>query len=149
MTVTSSTCITVTVMTVAVIAQRRTRADLWLGLRRRGARVVGPLIAPPGSGTRSPGIVAPAVLPGQLVEPRLEVGVERLVHRGQEVVELLGPAGAEMGDVMAGCASTQATASAASDMPASRGERAQGLDRGELALVPVAVLVALARRCRA
>ena len=48
-----------------------------------------------------------------------------------------------IGEVIAGLASTQATASSASDMPASCGERAERVDGVELALVPVAVLVAL------
>src|SRR6266508_2420861 len=45
----------------------------------------------PGAG-RSARVVAPAVLTGHLVEARLQRGVQRLLGRGQHVVELPGAA---------------------------------------------------------
>src|ERR1700675_2700572 len=139
MTVTSSTCMTVTVMTVAVIAQRRTAPICGSDSAAAVPASSVPLIAPPDRGTRSPGIVAPAVFQGQLIEARLEVGGDWLLYRHQEVVELLGPARADDGRRDGRMRERPGHREPGERQARLLRERTQGVHCRELPLVPVAV----------
>src|SRR5678815_5233432 len=93
---------------------------------------------PPG-GSCSAGVVAPAVLDGELVEPGLERGVERLLHRGDGVIELLRTARPHDRRGDRGLGQRPGQGQLRRRQPGLGRERPQRLHGGELALVPVAV----------
>src|SRR4051794_23509154 len=91
------------------------------------------------------GGVAPAILDGRLIQPLLDVGVERRVERSQAVGQLVGPAGADdrggdgrMGQHPRHGHGRHRRAGVA-------GQLAELIDRVELAVVPVAILIGRGR----